>query len=290
MIKAKLLFLIIGAAMLLAGMGCGAVGVYDPQATQVAMEGTVTSLQATISALEGRLDQGSSAPAEEIRVVTITPTPVESTSVTSATVIPASSLEQIIQLTPTPSPVAITTRDNVVTLVATFTPTPTPEQHAEAPIISAPRQGAVVEQGREILLQWSWNGILKSNEYFDIKIKPDGQTRSAYVAWERGEGHTLKADLAPGRYYWTVQLLQGHYKNNSGEPEDRIFEAFTSPESEPRLLIVAARDDDDDDRRKTPPPPPPPPPPLGPIWMETETKETPPAIAATQTHPPAMSR
>ena len=47
--------------------------------------------------------------------------------------------------------------------------------------------------------------------------------------------------------------MQGYYKNDSGHPDDRVFESFTSPESEPRLIIVAERgDDDDDDPTPTP--------------------------------------
>ena len=84
----------------------------------------------------------------------------------------------------------------------------------------------------------------------DIKIRPDGQDRSAYVAWEEGLGHDLQANLAPGRYFWTVQIVQRYYKNDVKAPENRVFEAFLSPESEPRLIIVAARDDDDDDDDK----------------------------------------
>jgi hypothetical protein len=245
MVKYKVYFSIIGFVMFIPTLACGSVGIYDPEATQVAMAGTVTALQATIAALESNLNQNQSDSAE-VQVVTATPTPTSVPPAESDTIIPASSLEQTIQLTSTPTrtPITISSQDRVVTLVATFTPTPTPEQHPYAPIISAPRAGTVVEEEREILLQWSWNGILKYDEYFDIKIKPDGQHRSAYVAWERGEAHNLQANLTPGRYYWTVQVLKGYYRYNSGEPEDRIFQAFTSPESEARLIIVAAKEDD----------------------------------------------
>ena len=263
MFKHKLTYLITGLVGILPTLACGAVGVYDPEATQEAMMGTVTALQATITAMESDTDQNQPNQSEEERivVVTATPTPTSSQSSSSgstpqpagsATVIKASSLEQTIQLTstPTPTPITITAQDQVITVVATFTPTPTPEQHTDAPIIVDPAIGTVVEEGREILLHWGFNGILAPDEYFDIKIKPDGQTRSAYVGWEKGLSHNLVANLAPGRYYWSVQVLKGYYKNNSGEPEDRVFEAFTSPESEPRLIIVAKKET----RRPTPTP------------------------------------
>ena len=243
MIKRKLILFIAGLVALLPTLACGSAGVYDPQATQAAMEATVTALQATIVALEANTSQSRQPAEERVVVVTATSTPIPPKPAGSATVIPASSLGQTIQLTstPTPTPINITAQDRVVTVVATFTPTPTPEQHTDAPIIIDPAPGTVVEEGREILLHWGFNGLLQPDEYFDVKIKPDGQNRSAYVGWERGLSHKLVANLAPGRYYWSVQVLKGYYKNNSGEPEDRVFEAFTSPESAPRLIIVAEK-------------------------------------------------
>lgn len=259
MIKYKLYFLIASLIISIPTLACGAVGVYNPEATQAAMEGTVTAMQATISALEAGVSQPASP---QIIVVTATPASSSTQASENSTVIAASSLGQTINLTLTPTstplPATIAPQDQVVTVVATFTPTSTPESHPDAPIILDPRAGTVVEVGREILLHWSWNGILGPNEHFDIKIRPDGQDRSAYVAWEEGTGHDFQANLAPGRYFWSVQIVQGYYENDVKAPENRIFEAFLSPESEPRLIIVAARDDDDDDDKptKTPTPDP----------------------------------
>ena len=237
-------------------LACGAVGVINPEATQTAMEGTVVSLQATITALEDRLPAEQAAQeTQQVVVVTATPQPATPTKIAKASAIPASSLGQTLDPTNTPTPATISPQDKTVVVVATFTPTPTPQRYVNAPIILEPRNGAVVLEQREIFLHWSWNGLLKTDEYFDIKIRPDGQSRSAYVAWERGTGHTLVANLAPGRYNWTVQVVKGYFKNNSGEPEDRVFEDYLSPESEPQLLIVDKKrssDDDDDDDRKTP--------------------------------------
>jgi len=239
-------------ALLLASssLACGAVGVINPEATQTAMESTVVSLQATITALEDRLPAEQAA--QQIVVVTATPAPATPTKVAKASAIAASSLGQTINPPSTPTPVIISPQDKTVIVVATLTSTPTPERYANAPIILEPVDGTVVLEQREILLHWSWNGLLKADEYFDIKIRPDGQSRSAYVAWERGTGHTLLANLAPGRYTWTVQVVKGYYKNNSGEPEDRVFTDYLSPESEPQLLIVDKKRSSDDDDRKTP--------------------------------------
>jgi|GEM_PF-5090034 len=255
--KYKLYFLIASLIISIPTLACGAVGVYNPEATQAAMEGTVTAMQATISALEAGISQPASP---QILVVTATPTSSPTQVSENSTVVAASSLEQTINIIPTvtPLPATIAPQDQVATVVATFTSTPTPESHPDAPILLDPRAGTVVEEGREILLHWSWNGILGPNEHFDIKIRPDGQDRSAYVAWEEGMGHDFQANLAPGRYFWSVQIVWGYYQNDVKAPENRVFEAFLSPESEPRLIIIAARDDDHDNDKptKTPTPDP----------------------------------
>lgn len=255
MINRKLTLLIASLIAAIPTLACGGVGVYDPEATQAAMSGTVTALEATISALENKIDENQSDQSTSpIQTATETPT-VEATPTSAArdTVIAASSLEQTVELAPTPTPLTVSPQDRTVVIVATLTPTPTPELYTAVPVITEPREGVIVEEGGELLLRWSWNGILKSGEYYDLKIRPDGQDRSAYVAWERGEAHDLQANLAPGRYYWTVQIIKGYYQNNSGQPEDRVFEAFLSPESKPRLLIVAAKEKNEE-RTPTPTP------------------------------------
>lgn len=242
--------------MLTSVLACGTVGIYDPEATQVAMKETVVALQATIAALESKASQNRPI-TPQIRVVTAIPKPSPSPIIVSSTFTRASSLGQTIILTGTPRSTPITTispQTQTSILVATFTPTPTPKNYPNAPVVLEPDAGAVVEESRNILLRWSWNNVLGSNEYYDIKMRPDGQDRSAYVVWEKSKGHSLQVNLTPGRYYWTVQIVKGYYKNNSGRPEDRIFEGFLSPESEPRLIVIAAKNDDN--KRPTPSPSP----------------------------------
>lgn len=146
----------------------------------------------------------------------------------------------------------------MIVIVVTPTETPLPASYPEAPIITGPREGTVVGQGQDVLLNWSWNGLLGPNEYFEVKLRPDAQSRSVYIAQELGEAHDLSnANLGPGRYQWTVQVVQGYFINNSGHPDDWVFEAFRSPESEPRLIIIDSHDnnddDDDDDGSASPP-------------------------------------
>jgi hypothetical protein len=238
MIKSKLLVLTVGGLLFLLVLACGSVGIYDPQATQVSMQSTVSALQETIAALETSAAGQAQSQAQAtpvVIVVTATPGP-------TFTLLPTLTLEPSPTVTP-PSTVSGSSEREVIVVVVTPTPTSgsqsaPPATGLEAPIITEPREGTIVEEKKEILLRWSWNGALGPDEYFDLKIRPDGQTKSAYVAWEKANAHDWQANLAPGRYFWSVQIIKGYYKNNSGEPEDRVLEAYLGPESEPRLIIV----------------------------------------------------
>lgn len=266
--------LLLGGLFVLPLLACGTVGVYNPQATQAAVQETVSAMQATITALE------SSLAVETPQVIVVTATP----TATSAAAAAQSSLPTATSF-PTPAPTPTETgssQGQTIVIVATLTPTPTPKTYTTAPIITEPRDGAVVEEGREILFRWSWNGLLGPNEHFDVKVRPDGQSRSAYVAWEDAEAHDFQAVLPPGRYYWTVQVIKGYYQNNSGEPEDRVFEAYLSPESEPRLIIVAEKQKE---KRKTATPTPTPT--DRPTVSANSSQETPAATPDSPDPPPA---
>jgi hypothetical protein len=243
--RSRILWLTVGA-LLLTTIACNTIGFLE-SATPIAntFEGTVTAMKATLEALEGAQTQPTPQPSPQIIVVTATPT---DTPPPSPTPLPT--------ITPTPTPIpplptaTLAPQGRTIVIVVTPTSPPTATPYPDAPVNTAPREGYVVAQRRNILLQWSWNGLLGPNEYFEVKLRPDGLTRSAYIAQERGEVHDFEARLGGGRYLWTVQVVQGYFINNSGHPDDWVFEAFRSPESEPRMLIIDEVDDDDDyDRR-----------------------------------------
>ncbi|MEM7345419.1 MAG: hypothetical protein AAF485_14355, partial [Chloroflexota bacterium] len=232
----KYKLVILGTIFLIVTLACNSVGIYDPEAAQIALQQTVTALEGTITALENRDASVNDDPSPVVLVVTATPqtatlTPTSSPSPVQAVgVTPAGfSQGETLDIDPT---ITATSPPEVTVVVATLTPTPTPKGYADSPVIVKPVAGLVVEEGLEAFLHWSWNGVLASDEYFDIKIRPEGQTNSVYVAWEAGTGHTFQASLSPGRYYWSVQVVQGYYKNNVTDPENRIFETFLSPVSE----------------------------------------------------------
>ena len=83
---------------------------------------------------------------------------------------------------------------------------------------------------------------------FEKVTEMRAKAMSAEGAQERGQAHDFQARLGGGRYLWTVQVVQGHFINNSGHPDDWILESFRSPESEPRMIIVHEERDDDEGR------------------------------------------
>ncbi len=142
--------------------------------------------------------------------------------------------------TPSPTPSQTPSPPPTPTVTPTATQniaTPTPDPYTVAPIITGPRAGINVVQNRRILLEWFWNGTLAADEFFDIKLRPDGQPASRYVAWEAADAHEFFAPLPPGRYFWSVQVLRGYITNDG----TRVFESFVGPESQPQLIIVLAQ-------------------------------------------------
>jgi hypothetical protein len=240
-----------GLLFLSSTLACNSLGVFSPTPTaqnQVDLAGTVAALNATFEAIQNRQTQlASPTPVVIIVTATATNTPVPSpTPIETPTPFPTAT-----SIPPTPVPIPTHTpaapgRTIVIMVTPTSPPTPTP--YPEAPIIVSPPQGAIVAKGEDIILHWGWNGLLlHPDEYYEIKIRPDGQSRSAYIAQERGLAHNFRVNLGAGRYVWTVQIVQGYWKNNSGHPDDWVFVRIRSAESQSRLLLVDGRHDDDDD-------------------------------------------
>ena len=243
---------IAGGLLLIASVACNSIGLFNPTPPPQddGLASTVAAMNATIEALE--IEQQAQptidlTPNIIIVTATTTNTPLPSpTPISTPTALPTS--------TPVPLPTATHTnvpQGRTVVIIVTPTSSPSPTPYNDKPIIISPREGVVVAKGEETSLHWSWNGLLANpDEFFEIKLVPDGLSRSAYIAHERGLGHDFRVNLGEGRYWWTVQIVQGYYKNHSGHPDDWVFERFRSPESEPRLIIIDdnnRHDDDDDD-------------------------------------------
>lgn len=250
----KLIAGFIGILLIITILACNTFNIADPLTLNTS--GTITAMQGTIDALQTQQAQPTPSPIVEIIYFTPTPLPATPTPVPpfpTPTPIPPTPIPP----SPTPTPVPPTPQQDAAaqnrTIIIVVTPTspPTPTPYPETPIIISPHEGAVVAKDREILLHWGWNGLLlEPDEYYEVKVRPDGNPRSAYIAQERGLSHNFVARLGGGRYYWTVQIVKGHWLNTSGHPDDWVFEGFRSPESEPRLIIV--NDSHHHNRNKSP--------------------------------------
>jgi hypothetical protein len=229
-------------------LACSSFGFVDSDSSNVELESTVAAMRATLEALNTEPTPTVIPPAPQIVVITATPSNTPMPTLTPETT-----------STPVPIPTSTATEVPAVapqgrTIVILVTPTSpaTVTPYPYAPVNTGPRNDTAVGQDQEILLQWSWNGLLGPGEYYEVKLRPEVQPRSAYIAQELGLGHDFKAIVGPGRYEWTVQIVKGYFINNSGHPDDWVFEGFRSPESEPRIIIVVDdhrnNDDDDDDR------------------------------------------
>ena len=249
--------LIFGGLLLLSMLACSSFGFVDSDSSNVELENTVAAMRATLEALNTQPTQTAIPPAPQIVVITATPTNT-----------PMPTLAPEVTSTPAPIPTATATeippaapQGRTIVIVVTPTSPATATPYPYAPINTGPRNDTAVGQEQEILLHWSWNGLLEPGEFYEVKLRPEAQPRSAYIAQELGLAHDFKATVGPGRYEWTVQIVKGYFINNSGHPDDWVFEAFRSPESAPRIIIVVDdghgnnddNDDDDDDDRNNPP-------------------------------------
>ena len=196
----KFLLFIIGGVLLIASLACNSIGLFGPlpPTEDDGLESTVAAMNATIEALEVQQAQPSAVESTSRIIVvtaTATNTPLRTpTPVSTATSLPTS--------TPVPLPTATHTavpQSRTIVIIVTPTSSPSPTPYATAPIIISPREGVIVAKGEETSLHWSWNGLLtRPDEFFEVKLVPDGLSRSAYIARERGLGHDFRVNLGGG--------------------------------------------------------------------------------------------
>ncbi len=129
----------------------------------------------------------------------------------------------VILSTNTPTPTSIPTSTPTLTPTATSIPYPSPQ-------LKYPSDG-IITVGRFIRFEWSWEGTLGPDEYFDLKIRPHSDPNSIFVDWSKEPAYILDGlawRLEESKtYVWTIQVIQGHY-----EGETKVLDGYLSPESE----------------------------------------------------------
>jgi hypothetical protein len=109
----------------------------------------------------------------------------------------------------------------------TRTPTPTPTLKVyPVPALLSPEDGARFVAGMPAELRWSWAGELAFDEYYDVRVWPEGEPHSG-VAWTK-EPTLLFTGEAAIPYFWAVAVIQGQ----GGQMLQQL-----SPESDARSLL-----------------------------------------------------
>jgi len=152
--------------------------------------------------------------------------------------------------TPTPWPQPLAWRPTDLTALPTLAAIPVIP--ANAPVMAAPTQnGAVattnlggpaaviynppngVDVAGNVVLRWEFQGQLAEDEYFDIRIKPEGSNNSAFVDWTKSPEYVLSpwSGWQAGSYTWQIGIVKG-YK----EGETKNFIGDTGRDSATFLL------------------------------------------------------
>jgi len=166
--------------------------------------------------------------------------------------------------TDTPAPTARPTRRPTATKRPTATSTPLP-----APVLLAPRDGAVFSRDAEIVLEWQPLAGLPDDGYYAITVvySHRGETWYDEVPWTRDTSWTLSEhnyllDLSDdGRFWWSVQAIRRTGVDAAGNP---VGETLSLSSDVWTLDWMRAGDGDGEPTQspgQTPPPPPTPMPP-----------------------------
>jgi serine/threonine protein kinase len=127
---------------------------------------------------------------------------------------------------------------------ATLRLTSTPRPAYSVPILLQPDDQARIADRDTVELRWEWDGTLKEDDYFDVRVWREEQDHLG-VAWTKETYYSLhipsleqrlsEPDRA-GTYYWAVAVLRGAggkvIKDLSPESTERRFEWVSSPSPE----------------------------------------------------------
>jgi serine/threonine protein kinase/nucleoside phosphorylase/outer membrane protein assembly factor BamD (BamD/ComL family) len=129
-----------------------------------------------------------------------------STMITSATNTPTLS----------PSSMATTIPSPTDTPSPTNTPTATPYP---PPTLTSPSDGALFQEGQDVKLIWEWKGQLEKTEFFEVRIRLQGEQKFDQIGLTKLSYHIVPATDLPqaGLYEWQVAIvsLPGEEKDKS---------------------------------------------------------------------------
>lgn len=144
----------------------------------------------------------------------------------------------------TPSPVVVATPSPTPIPPASPTSTADSTVAYDAPQLELPSDGAT--HAAPFSFQWTWNGMLADNEYFDVRVWQEGEPHLG-IAWTKVSQLRLETTSLRGTYRWTVAVVRG---------ENGQWQADLSPEAPPRTLSVVAPDESSGETNPNPAPQP----------------------------------
>ena len=181
----------------------------------------------------------------------LTPVPTSATQSVTSTEVSSGAGESLPTHTPTripivtvptrvpPTPTA-TTASAVPNQRARPSPTPTasPTPYAPPePLSPGPRENV---HNRELLLSWDWEGALRGDEYFDVRLWRLGTPKHS-IAWTQ-ERHYTERNPESGWYSWTVVVIRGKDgvvdQDLTDEPEPVEFQWHADDEEPPEEITV----------------------------------------------------
>ena len=162
----------------------------------------LAAIAISISLWVNRSQIAALKPADLVMRIITTPT-ATATPLRSVSPSKSSATSAFITRTATATPA----RAQPIWIPPTPTPTPSPTiQSYAAPVLLSPRKGAQL-YGQVPTLRWTWAGVLKEDEYFDVRLaRWDKPPKS--IAWTKGYEYT-EFYLESGGYAWTVVVVRG---------------------------------------------------------------------------------
>jgi hypothetical protein len=80
------------------------------------------------------------------------------------------------------------------------------------------------------MLRWTWDGTLRTDEYFDVRVWREGDPHYG-VAWTKQPEFLYDPKIkGPGTFYWSIAVIQGH---------DGQWLADMGPEAPPRRFTIS---------------------------------------------------
>jgi len=99
-------------------------------------------------------------------------------------------------------------------------------------VLLSPQNEQWLATGEAFELEWSWEGELAEDEYFDVQVwRPEAEEAPQGWAWMKEQSYPIALE-EPGKYHWRIVVIRGR---------DEEWEKDLSPPSEERWFGIDER-------------------------------------------------